>query len=39
MPKNIISITVTITLEDIEKIKSSKQDNKIVETNQGAFIC
>ena len=28
MPKNINSITIIITLEDIEKIKTEKNDNK-----------
>ena len=30
MPKNINSITIIITLEGIEKIKTEKNDNKIV---------
>ena len=30
MPKNINSITIIITLEGIEKIKTEKNDNKTV---------
>ena len=29
MPKNINSITINITLEGIEKIKTEKHDNKL----------
>ena len=37
MPKNINSITINITLEGIEKIKTEKNDNRTVWTIMRAF--